>query len=74
MLMTIFSGYGIILKQENNFSDRVNDLVSKRKKVPMLTPVEFDSKMVETRKSISFVFLPNICVGFFKFERYLLIR
>ena len=31
-LRTIFSGYGMILKRENNFSDRVNDPVSMGKK------------------------------------------
>ena len=45
MLRTVFSGYGMIVKFENNFSDRVNDPVSKGKKVPMLTPMEFDCKM-----------------------------
>ena len=43
--MTIFSGYGMILRRENNFADRVNDPVSKGKKISMLTPMEFDSKM-----------------------------
>jgi len=36
-LKIIFSPYAMILKWENDFSDRVNDLVSKWKKVPMLT-------------------------------------
>ena len=49
----------MILKGENNFSDRVNDLVSKEKKVPMLTPMEFDSKMAQEGKCISFVFYPK---------------
>ena len=43
--MTIFRGYGMILKWENNFADRVNDAVSKGKKIPMLIPMEFDCKM-----------------------------
>ena len=47
---TIFSGYGMILKRENNFSDRVNDPVSKGKKVPMLTPMEFGCKMAREEK------------------------
>ena len=55
-LRAIFSGYGMILKRESYFSDRVNDPVSKGKKVPMLTPMEFDSKMAWKRKCISFVF------------------
>ena len=35
----------MILKREKNFSDRVNDNVSKGKKVPMLTPMKFYCKM-----------------------------
>ena len=31
-LRTIFCGYGMILKRENNFSDRLNDPVSKGEK------------------------------------------
>ena len=44
-LRTIFSGYGMILKRENKFSDRVNDPVPMGKKVPMLTPMDFECKM-----------------------------
>ena len=33
----------MILKRENNFSDRVNDPVSMGKKVPMLTPMDLGS-------------------------------
>ena len=40
-LRTIFSGYGMILKRENNFSNRVNDPVPMGQKVPMLTPMDF---------------------------------
>ena len=32
MLRTIFSGYGMILKRENNFSERVNDPRPKEEK------------------------------------------
>ena len=55
-LRKIFSGYGMILKRESNFSNRVNDPVSKGEKVPMLTPMEFDSKMAHKQNYISFVF------------------
>ena len=55
-LRTIFSGYGMILKREYNFSDRVNDPVSKGKKVHMLTPMEFDCKIAQKRNLKNFIF------------------
>ena len=63
-LRTIFSGYGMILKRENNFSDRVHDPVPKGEKVPMLTPMEFLSKMAWKRNTKKFVFSPIIYVRF----------
>ena len=61
-LRTFFSGYGMILKRENNFSVRVNDPVPMGKKVPMLTPMDFECKMARKRKWKKFVFSPFICV------------
>ena len=49
-LRTIFSQYGMILKQENKFSHRVNEPVSKGKNVPMLKPIELDCQMARKRK------------------------
>ena len=46
----------MILKGENNFLDRVNDPVSMGKKVPMLTPMEFDYKLAWKLKLKKFVF------------------
>ena len=43
-------GYGMILKRENIFSDPVNDPVSMGKKVPMLTPMDFECEMARKRK------------------------
>ena len=40
----------MIQKREHKFSDRVNDPFSKRKKVPMLTLMEFHCKMPQKRK------------------------
>ena len=40
----------MIIKRENNFSDRVNDPVSKGKNVPMLTHMEFECKIARQRK------------------------
>ena len=73
-LRTIFRGYDMILKQENNLSDRVNDPVSKGKKDHMLTPMEFDCKMARKRKWKKFTFYPIRCVRFIKLNRSLQIR
>ena len=61
----------MILKRENNFIDRVNDPISKGKKVLRLTPIKFDSEMAQKRKGISLIFLPNICVRLLNLERSL---
>ena len=72
-LSTFFSGFGKILKRENNVLNELMTLILKRKKMSMVHLWKNDSKMALKRKCLSlvfffFFFLLNICVKFIKFE------